>query len=111
MTTTPATTACQYLAWGGESEGLTLVNTDRIRRDYEYRHYGGGAMWERFALLTPSRHAAAGLPPSIEAASVRQSSRQMDEDDYIYMTYEVLVHRGGLRVVVDTFALRLDGRA
>ena len=47
----------QYLAWGGESEGYSVVTVDEIKKSVETEHYSGITTWEHYVLLRPAETA------------------------------------------------------
>ena len=50
---TPAPAPNQYLAWGGEAEGYTIVTVDKIIKDLAQESASGWRMWTRCALIGP----------------------------------------------------------
>ena len=101
----------QYLAWGGEAEGFTIVTAKEIRKDIEQGHYSDYRAWRTFAWIDGEN------PPGpflIDVEVVGQGRREIDDDDYMHQSFAILISGIGVDragTVLDEFSTRIDGRA
>lgn len=99
--------ANQYLAWGGESEGYSIVTAAQIRKDIEQGHYSGYRSWTGFALI--GRALGDGLRPALLPVSVvSHTERYTDANDYVYQGYSLVDDEDN---EIESFETRIDGRA
>ena len=107
----------QYLAWGGESDGYSVVSVEQIRKDLAQESASGTRNWTRFALIGPrvrnpaDPHQAhlAGAPadwPETWPVEVRGVGRST-HDDYVTETFILVTPYGE---VLDEFSATHDGR-
>jgi hypothetical protein len=109
----------QYLAWGGEAEGYTIVTVDRIRKDLAQESASGVRMWTRFALIGPRAQrsaalagldaAARGMPvdwPETWPVELRNVGRS-SHDDYVTEAFIIVTPYGEVK---DEFTATHDGR-
>ena len=96
----------QYLAWGGESEGVSLVTPDEIAKDQRQGHYSGSYNWDRFASVELLDGQVVAEPAELRSGT---AGIDYDEDDYGTATAHMVLARTG--AVLDTMSWLIDGRA
>src|SRR5438105_9605839 len=97
----------QFLGWGGESDGFTVLTVGMIRHDIEHGHYSGIDMWSNLAWIQPGP--LDRFPTLVAVQVVPVSDRTVDDRDYIHQRFAVIETVSGRPLV--KFDLALDGRA
>lgn len=106
MTSTQTTTFRQYVRtgeWADESTQLVTCYTDHMAKSVEYAAYSGDDDGDRYFTLID------GKMVEVEFRSVSDTS--IDSDDYMHTTYGVFVKGDEDGEPIDTFHVRIDGRA